>query len=171
MVDAETCYSQVEQTALALRIVTRKFCPYFQAYQVTILTNQSLRVTLHKPDLSDQIMKWAIELSKYNICYKSWLSLKEQVLADFIAKLPQRRVKFDADRKEQWWVLYVNRASRMSGVKIGLVLHFPTGEHVKQTVCLNFSTSNNEAEYKAIPMGLDLALTLTVTKVEVRSDF
>ena len=39
MVDAETRYSLVEQTALALKSVARKLSPYFQAQQVIILTN------------------------------------------------------------------------------------------------------------------------------------
>ena len=42
MVDAKTQYSQVEQTTLALKIVTQKLHPYFQAHQVTVLTNQPL---------------------------------------------------------------------------------------------------------------------------------
>ena len=57
MVGAETRYSQVEQTALALKDAARKLCPYFQAHQVTVLTNQPLQVTLHKSDLSRQMLK------------------------------------------------------------------------------------------------------------------
>ena len=52
LVDVEARYSQVEQTTLALRIATKKLHPCFQAHQVTILTNQPLRVTLHKSILS-----------------------------------------------------------------------------------------------------------------------
>lgn len=44
------------------------------------------------------------------------------------------------------------------------------GEQIEQAVWLHFPTSNNEAEYEAILIGLNLALTLTTTKVEVRSD-
>ena len=33
-----------------------------------------------------------------------------------------------------------------------------------------FPTSNNEAEYEAILIGLNLALTFSTTKVEVKSD-
>ena len=39
MVDIETWYSKMEQTALALRSVARKFRPYFQAYQEIVLMN------------------------------------------------------------------------------------------------------------------------------------
>ena len=76
MVDLETWYSQVEHMALTLRVVAKKLRLYFQAYQVTILTNQPLKVTLHKLDLSGQMMKWAIKLNKYDIQYKSCLSFK-----------------------------------------------------------------------------------------------
>ena len=51
MVDAETRYSKMEQTTLALRSVAQKLHPYIQAHQVTVLTNQPLRGILHKPDL------------------------------------------------------------------------------------------------------------------------
>ena len=67
LVNVETRYPQVEQTVLVLHIAMKKFRPYFEAHQVTILTNQPLRVTLHKLYLSGWIMKWAIELSEYDI--------------------------------------------------------------------------------------------------------
>lgn len=39
MVDEETRYSKMEQTALALRCAAQKLCPYFQAHQIIVLTN------------------------------------------------------------------------------------------------------------------------------------
>ena len=57
LIDVEIWYSQVEQTTLALQIAAKNFCPYFQAHQITVLTNQPLRVTLHKTNLSRQMMK------------------------------------------------------------------------------------------------------------------
>ena len=69
MVEAETWYSKIEQTALALRSVARNLRPCFQAHQVIILTNQLLRNILHKPDLSRRRLRWAIKLSEYGIKY------------------------------------------------------------------------------------------------------
>ena len=89
MVDVETQYSRMEQTTLALKNVTQKLRLYFQAHQVAILTNQPLWATLHKPNLSRRMLKWAIELSEYGIKYQPRLSLKGQVMADFIDKLPK----------------------------------------------------------------------------------
>ena len=91
MLDVETRYFRKEYTALALKNVSQKLYLYFQAHQVTILTNQPLRVTLHKLDLSGWLLKWAIELSEYRIKYQPKLSLKGQVIVEFIAELPKEK--------------------------------------------------------------------------------
>ena len=43
---------------------------------------------LHKPDLSGRMIKWAIELSEYGIEYQPRLSIKRQVMANFIVEIP-----------------------------------------------------------------------------------
>nr|CAN78538.1 hypothetical protein VITISV_025503 [Vitis vinifera] len=70
MVDAKTRYFKMEQTTLVLKNAAQKLRPYFQAYQMIVLTNESLQVTLHKLDLSERMLKWAIELSEYKIKYQ-----------------------------------------------------------------------------------------------------
>lgn len=102
-------------------------------------------------------MKWAIELRQYDLCYKPRLSLKGQVLTDFIAKLPQGRENSNNETKEQWWILHVDKASRSSGVGVGLVLLSLTKEQFEQIIYLNFLASNNEVEYEATLVGLNLA--------------
>ncbi|RVW99888.1 hypothetical protein CK203_029237 [Vitis vinifera] len=54
MVDVETWYSRMEQTVLVMKSAAQKLRSYFQAHQVTVLTNQPLKSTLHKPNLSGQ---------------------------------------------------------------------------------------------------------------------
>ena len=128
MVDAETRYSRMEQTALALRSVAQKLRPYFQAHQVIILTNQLLRNILHKPDLSGRMVRWVIELDEYKIKYQPKLAMKGQVMADFIAETSQKLHQRASSLKNGWWTLHVNRASRASGSKMGLLLQSPIGE-------------------------------------------
>ena len=41
---------------------------------------------------------------------------------------------------------------------------------MEQAIRLSFFASNNEAEYEAVLAGLDLALILAATKLEIRSD-
>ena len=51
-----------------------------------------------------------------------------------------------------------------------MILQSPTKELIKQAIRLNFSASNNEAEYEVVLVGLDFALILATTKLKIRSD-
>ena len=90
---AETRYTRLEQAALALRVDAKKLRPYFQAHPIIVLTNLPIRSTIHKPDLSKRMARWAIELSEFGIQYKPRLALKGQILADFLVEIPQQETK------------------------------------------------------------------------------
>ena len=86
---AETRYTHLEQAALALRTAAQKLRPYFQAHPVVVLTDLPLRGTIHKPDMSERMVCWAMELSEYGIQYKPRLAKKGQVLGDFLTEISQ----------------------------------------------------------------------------------
>ena len=48
---------------------------------LNIISNEEV---LHKPETSGRLMKWAIELSEFNIRYKPKTVIKGQILADFV---------------------------------------------------------------------------------------
>nr|CAN71502.1 hypothetical protein VITISV_021013 [Vitis vinifera] len=105
LADVETRYSKMELTALALRSAAQKLHPYFQAHPVIILTDQPLRNILHKLDLTRRILQWAIELSEFGIEFQPRLSMKGQVMADFVLEYsrktqPTPRIKFSASNNE-----------------------------------------------------------------------
>nr|CAN74728.1 hypothetical protein VITISV_001869 [Vitis vinifera] len=131
----------------------RKLRPYFQAHPIVVLTNQPLRSILHKPDLSEIMLKWAIELSEYGIEYQPRLSIKGQVMVDFIVE-----------------TLQIDGASRSSGSGVGLLLRSPIGEQLEQPIRLGFPASNNEAEYEAIISRLNLALAFSAFKLKIYND-
>ena len=131
MVDVETQYSKIEQTTLVLKSVVQKLCLYFQAHQVTVLTNQPLKNIFHKLNLFGQMLKWVIKLSEYRIKYQPRLATKGQVMADFIAKLPQNLSQLPNFLGEGWWILHVDEASRASDAGMGLILQSPTGKLLK----------------------------------------
>ena len=106
LADAETKYSHLEQVALALRIAAKKLRPYFQAHPIVLLTNLPLRNTIQKPDLSGRMARWTIELSENDILYKPRLAKKGQVLADFLAEIPQPET---CPTSSNWWTLSVRR--------------------------------------------------------------
>ncbi|XP_034678873.1 uncharacterized protein LOC117909081 [Vitis riparia] len=147
LADVETKYSKMEQTTLALRSAAQKLRPYFQAHPVVVLIDQPLRNILHKPDLTGRMLQWAIELNEYGIEYQQRLSMKEQVMADFVVEYPQKPAQHKEPREEEWWTMRLEQAIR-----------------------LGFPASNNEAEYEVILSELDLALALSVSKLRIYSD-
>ena len=108
-----------------------------------------------------------MELSKYGIRYKLRLSKKRQVLADFLAELPQPNTR---PNSEGWWTLYVNGASRQSRASVGPQLTSPIRERIEQAVRLGFDASNNESEYEALIVGVELALAVGANNLLIRSD-
>nr|CAN65306.1 hypothetical protein VITISV_042320 [Vitis vinifera] len=148
----------------------QKLRTYFQAHLVVVLTDQPLRNILYKPDLTGRMLQWAIELSEYGIEYQPRLSMKGQVMADFVVEYSQKPAQHKEPREEEWWTLRVDEASRSSGSRVGLLLQSPTGEQLEQAIRLGFPASNNEVEYEAILSGLDLALALFVSKLWIYSD-
>ena len=65
---------------------TRRLRPYFQAHTIEILTDQPMRQVLHKPESSGRLVKWAIELSEFDVRFKPRTTIKGQILVDFIAE-------------------------------------------------------------------------------------
>ena len=74
----------MEKLILALVTTSRKLLPYFQAHIIEVPTEYPMKQILHKPETSGRLIKWAIELSKFDISYKPRTAVKGQILADFI---------------------------------------------------------------------------------------
>ena len=81
---AEERYPRMEKLILALVTVARKLRPYFQAHTIEVPTEFPMKQVLHKPETSGRLMKWAIEMSEFDIRYKLKTAIKGQVLADFV---------------------------------------------------------------------------------------
>ncbi|RVW98132.1 hypothetical protein CK203_031851 [Vitis vinifera] len=125
--------------------------------------------TLHKLDLSRRMVKWDVELSELGLRYLPCLSLKRQVLVDFIIEWPKKPVEESSDM-EEWWILRIDRVSRSLGARVGLVLQASTEKIIEQAIWLGFSALNNEAEYEALSLGIELVLVLSTRRLEVGSD-
>ncbi|XP_010495565.1 PREDICTED: uncharacterized protein LOC104772676 [Camelina sativa] len=161
-------YPMMEKLALAVVTSARKLRPYFQSHTIIILTTQPLRTVLHSPSQSGRLAKWSVDLSEYDIEFRTRTCAKAQVLADFLIELPL--ASSARENVEAPWTLYVDGASSRSGAGIGVRLTSPTGEVIEQSFRLAFSASNNEAEYESFLAGLRLAVGIGVRKLRAFCD-
>ena len=117
-------------------------------------------------------MKWATELSEFDIIYKPKTVIKGQVLADFVMEFtsadPAKSTQTTTDLPI--WRLSVDGASNAQGSGAGLILTSPEGIDIEYALRFGFQASNNEAEYEAVIVGLSLAHSMEVDQLEVCSD-
>ncbi|XP_062075551.1 uncharacterized protein LOC133779627 [Humulus lupulus] len=66
--------------------------------------------------------------------------------------------------------MYTDGASKSQGASIGVVLEAPSGLKIEEAICLEQSTTNNEAEYEALIYGLELAREMGIQRLNVRGD-
>ncbi|XP_071912133.1 uncharacterized protein [Coffea arabica] len=99
-----------------------------------------------------------------------------RVLADFLTELtfPVSEEATSASAEPQQWTLYVdgssNGSSNNDGSGVGLLLEDSHEETCSYALRFDFFASNNEAEYKAVIAGLQLARRLGARRISVYSD-
>ena len=119
----------MEKLILALVTAARKLCPYFQAHTIEVPTEYPMKQVLHKQETSGRLMKWAIELSEFDIRYKPKTVIKRQVLAYFVMEFTSAEPAKDAQTTTNLtiWKLSVDGASNAQGRGAGLILTSPEG--------------------------------------------
>ncbi|XP_072094204.1 uncharacterized protein [Arachis hypogaea] len=167
---AELNYPRIEKLALALIFSARRLRPYFQSHVIHVRTDHPLRQVLHKPEIAGRLIKWAVELSEFDIRYQPRGPIKSQFLADFIAELT---LPSEEDHAKQW-ILYVDGSSNNGGCGAGIRLEADDGFILEHSIHFAFKASNNQSEYEALLTGLRLCLDLEISTIKVtdwRNDF
>jgi len=161
--DSETRYQMVEKLALSLVHAARRLRPYFQNHNIIVKIDFTIQKILQKPDLADRMSSWVVKLSEFNIRYEPHGPIKAQWLLDFVNDL-QRTTK------EDQWTLYVDGLSNPKGASADIVLEGPNNILIEKSLHFAFRTSNNQAEYEAILVGLSLAREVGVKSLICKTD-
>ena len=169
---AEERYPKMEKLILALVTASRKLHPYFQAHTIEVQTEYLMKQVLHKPETSGRLMKWAIEPSEFDNRYKLKTAIKGQVLVDFVMEFtsaePTENTQTTTDLPI--WKPSVDGAANAQGSGAELILTSLEGIDIEYALRFGFQASNNEAEYEAVIVGLNLARSMEVDQLEVCSD-
>ncbi|XP_068476980.1 uncharacterized protein [Phaseolus vulgaris] len=84
-----------------------------------------------------RMVRWAVELSEFDILYEPRGSIKGQVYADFVAELSPGSTQQEEEVGSQW-VLSVDRSSNQQGSGAGVVLEGPNDLLVEQALKFTF---------------------------------
>ncbi|GKB36309.1 reverse transcriptase domain-containing protein [Tanacetum coccineum] len=125
---------------------------YFQAHPVVVITDQSIKQILSRPENTGRMLKWKFELEAFDITYRPRTSIRGQILADFITEKPNEEgpsmeVQVEEAIPEPW-TLFTDGSSCLEGSGAGLILTNPEGEEFTYALGFEFDVSNNEAEAK-----------------------
>ena len=77
---AESNYPRIEKIIFALIVASCKLRQYFQANPILVMTDQSIRKSMNKPEAAGRMIQWAIELSQFDIEYLPRTAIKAQAL-------------------------------------------------------------------------------------------
>ena len=130
----------MEKLILALVTKSKKLRPYFQAHTVEVSTEYPMKQILHKPEASRRLIKWARELSEFEIRYKPKTAIKGQILADFIMEFTPIE-STDATQLTPdlpIWRLSVDGAANAQGSGAGLILTSPNWIDVEYALRFGF---------------------------------
>ena len=162
----------MEKLILALVTAARKLRPYFQAHTIEIPTEHPMKQVLHKLETSGRLMKWAIELSEFDIKYKPKTTIKGHIWANFIMEFTSIELIEAAQTTFDLliWRLSVDGTANAQGSGADLILTSSEGIDIEYALRFGFRASNNEAGYEAVIAGVNLAHSMEVGQLEVCSD-
>ncbi|XP_015970564.1 uncharacterized protein LOC107494047 [Arachis duranensis] len=171
--DVESRYSPIEKLCLTLYFSCLKLKYYLIPRNVYVISKfDVLKYMLSFPILHGRLGKWMLALTEFSLHFIPARAIKGQVLADFLVDHPC----IDIDENLLSfvgfvpWKLYFDGSCHKGGVGIGILIISPSGEPSKFLFELNYSCSNNVAEYEALIMGLELLLERGVKNVKIFGD-
>ncbi|KAK4389973.1 Retrovirus-related Pol polyprotein from transposon [Sesamum angolense] len=164
---AEGCYPPIERMALALVTTARKLHPYFLSYPVGVRTNTPLKQVLGRPEASGRLVKWAIELSEYDISYLPRTAIKAQALADFVSEMTgtiQEEVPEESLANTRGRILHRTKEWNKCSNYLS-----SRGRH-RVAIKFDFKASNNKAEYEGLVLSMKMAQDINASHLLAYSD-
>ncbi|GKC05720.1 reverse transcriptase domain-containing protein [Tanacetum coccineum] len=170
----ELNYTSMEKLVLALVHASKRLKRYFQVHPIIVIMDQPIQQILSRPEVAGRLQKWSIELGEYAIHYRPRVSVKGQILADFIVKRPKEDSSDTLMEEEEElfepWILFTDGSSFTDGSGAGLILTNPKGMEFTYALRFRFDETNNEAEYEALIVGLRIAEQMGVKNLQTNVD-
>ncbi|XP_021817375.1 uncharacterized protein LOC110759596 [Prunus avium] len=148
-----------------------------------IVKSDPVRYLLTRSVLSGRLARWLLQLSEFDITCTTSRPIKGQAVIDMLALFLEIKESMLSEEvlgkllemvavvtEEEPWTLYFDGSSTSNGGEAGVVLINPQGQAMALSFKLNFSCTNNTAEYEAFIMGMSIAREMGVEKIRIIGD-
>jgi hypothetical protein len=163
-------YIELKKVLYAVLMASTKLRHYFQAYRIIVPSSQPLKDIMRNREATGRIGKWAAELNEFTIDYVHRSSIQSQALADFIADWTPRAQEEEINKDTEAWTVFCDGSWGTFGAGAVAVLVTPSKVRTCHAAKLDFSCTNNIAEYEALLLGLQKLRAMGIRRVILKTD-
>jgi ribonuclease HI len=163
-------YTELEKVLYVVLMASRKLRRYFQAYHIIVPSSQPLKDIMRNREAIGRIGKWAAELNEFTIDYVHRSSIQSQALADFIADWTPGAQEEEINKDAKAWMVFCDGSWGTFGAGATAVLVAPSKVRTCYAAKLDFSCTNNIAEYEALLLGLRKLRAIGIRKAILKTD-
>jgi ribonuclease HI len=163
-------YTELEKVLYAILMASRKLRHYFQAYHIIVPSSQPLKDVMRNREATGRIGKWAAELNEFSIDYVHRSSIQSQSLADFIVDWTPGAQGEETTKDTEVWTVFCDGSWGTFGAGEAAVLVAPSKVRTCYAARLDFSCTNNIAEYEALLLGLRKLKAMEIRRAVLKTD-
>jgi hypothetical protein len=162
--------TELEKVLYDVLMASRKLRHYFQAYRIIVSSSQPLKDIMRNREATGRIGKWATELNEFTIDYVHRSSIQSQALADFIADWTPGAQEEEINKDAEAWTVFCDGSWGTFGAGAATVLVAPSKVRTCYAAKLDFSCTNNTAEYEALLLGLRKLRAMGIRRDILKTD-
>jgi ribonuclease HI len=163
-------YTELEKVLYDVLVASRKLRHCFQAFHIIVPSSQPLKDIMRNREATGRIGKWATELNDFSIDYVHRSSIQSQALADFIADWTPGAQEEEANKDAEAWTVLCDGSLGTFGAGAAAVFVAPSKVRTCYAIKLDFSCTNNIAEYEALLLGLRKLKAMGIRRAVLKID-
>jgi ribonuclease HI len=163
-------YTKLEKVLYAVLTASMKLRHYFQAYHIIVPSSQPLKDILRNREATGRIGKWVVELNEFSIDYVHRSSIQSHAFADFIADWTPGDQEEQINKDAEAWTVFCDGSWGTFDAGAAAVLVAPSKVRTCYAARLDFSCTNNIAEYEALLLGLRKLKAMGIRRAILKTD-
>jgi hypothetical protein len=163
-------YTELDKVLYAVLMASRKLQHYFQAYHIIVPSSKPLKNIMRNREATGRIGKWATNLNEFTIDSVHRSSIQSQALADFIADWTLGAREEEINKDAEAWTMFCEGSWGTFGAGAAVVLVAPSKVKTFYAARLDFSCTNNIAEYEALLLGLRKLRAMGIRRDILKTD-